>query len=308
MASLYVVLGGSCQGSGNAWTESDMGAYLMAYHKDEDHGLHLAVSLDGYHFTALRGDRPFIAGDTIAMQKGIRDPHLFRAPDGCFYLAMTDLHIYAREKGYRQTEFERDKEAYGWGNNKGIVLMKSADLKHWSRSNIDLTLLGGKWKDVGCVWAPETCYDDKAGKLMVHFTVRFGNGLNSIYYAYADNDFTSLIGEPKPLHGALEKGYSVIDSDIVKAGGKYHLFYVSHENGACIQHAVSDSINGGYVNDTCYYDGESLGREAPSCWKRNGRYYLLYSSWTRGYEIGYATAPAITGPWTKGAANPIYGA
>jgi hypothetical protein len=27
-----------------------------------------------------------------------------------------------------------------------------------------------------------------------------------------------------------------------------------------------------------------------------------------GYEIGYATAPSITGPWTKAGINPFYGA
>lgn len=33
--------------------------------------------------------KPVIDGDTIAMQKGIRDSHIFRGSDGGFYLAMT---------------------------------------------------------------------------------------------------------------------------------------------------------------------------------------------------------------------------
>ena len=36
-------------------------------------------------------------------------------------------------------------------------------------------------------------------------------------------------------------------------------------------------------------------------------YYLFYSSWTRGYEVGYATSQKITGPWKKFPDNPIYG-
>ena len=63
--------------------------------------------------------KPVIAGDTIAEQKGIRDPHIFRGPDGAFYLSMTDLHIYAQRDGYRDTEWERDGKEYGWGNNRG---------------------------------------------------------------------------------------------------------------------------------------------------------------------------------------------
>ena len=63
-----------------------MGAYLMVYHKDDTHSLHMAVSYDGRTFTAVNGNEPVIAGDTIALQRGIRDPHIFRGPDGAFYL------------------------------------------------------------------------------------------------------------------------------------------------------------------------------------------------------------------------------
>ena len=97
-------------------TEKDMSAYLMVFHTDETHSLHMAISWDGYTFTALNDAKPVIKGDTIAMQKGIRDPHIFRGPDGAFYLAMTDLHIYAQREGYRETEWERKGEDYGWGN------------------------------------------------------------------------------------------------------------------------------------------------------------------------------------------------
>ena len=86
--------------------EKDMAAYLMVFHQDEDHCLHAAISRDGYTFTALNDGKPIIAGDTIADQKGIRDPHIYRGPDGGFYLAMTDLHIYAQRDGYRDTEWE----------------------------------------------------------------------------------------------------------------------------------------------------------------------------------------------------------
>ena len=135
--------------------ESKMGAYLMVYHKDADHGLHMAISYDGYEFIALNNDKPLIAGDTIAEQKGIRDPHIFRGPDGAFYLAMTDLHVFGVRDGYRTTEWERDGKKYGWGNNRGLVLMKSTDLKHWTRTNLDFQKLGGEWSEVGCVWAKE---------------------------------------------------------------------------------------------------------------------------------------------------------
>lgn len=41
----------------------------MVFHKDETHSLYMAVSDDGYTFTALNDGKPVIAGDTIALQK-----------------------------------------------------------------------------------------------------------------------------------------------------------------------------------------------------------------------------------------------
>ena len=132
--------------------EKDMAAYLMVFHQDEDHCLHAAISRDGYTFTALNDGKPIIAGDTIADQKGIRDPHIYRGPDGGFYLAMTDLHIYAQRDGYRDTEWERDGKTYGWGNNRGLVLMKSFDLIHWTRTNIRFDQMSKEFAQIGCAW------------------------------------------------------------------------------------------------------------------------------------------------------------
>lgn len=272
-------------------TEAEMGAYVMVYHKDADHGLHMAISYDSYIWTSLNNDRPVIAGDTIAMQHGIRDPHIFRGPDGGFYLAMTDLHLFAsreRYKGtptYRSTEWERDGSLYGWGNNKGLVMMKSFDLIHWTRTNLDFSALtcptgvtdthGNPipWSEVGCVWAPETVYDYEAGHLLVHFTTRFKTGMNMIYSVYMSDDFTQMLSEPKllfeaPLNGNGIPAYNVIDSDIIHVGDTYHLFYVSHEKGATVKHATSPNILGPYTMDDKYDDGEKQGHEAPNCWKR----------------------------------------
>lgn len=267
--------------------ESDMGAYLMVYHKDQDHGLHMAVSMDGYDWTSLNDDAPMIAGDTIAVQRGIRDPHIFRGPDGAFYLAMTDLHIYAKRAGYRTTEWERDGKKYGWGNNRGLVLMKSTDLEHWTRTNLDFSSLGvidgQDWGEVGCVWAPETVWDEERGQLMVHFTTRFGNGMNQIYYVYMNDDFTAMASKPRLLFEAPERKYNVIDSDIIRVGDTYHLFYVSHESGARPCHAYSNCITGPWTMDQTYQDGERQGHEAPNCWKRIGTdtYVLMYDNYHR---------------------------
>ena len=82
-------------------SEKDMGAYLFTYFNDPTHSLFMAISYDGYTFTAINGCDPIISGDSIADQRGIRDPHLYRAPNGKFYIAMTDLHVFGKQKGLR---------------------------------------------------------------------------------------------------------------------------------------------------------------------------------------------------------------
>lgn len=245
--------------------EKDMGAYLMVYHKDATHGLYMAVSYDGHTFTALNGDRPVIAGDTIAAQKGIRDPHIFRGPDGAFYLAMTDLHTYAQREGYRDTEWERDGKRFGWGNNRGLVLMKSYDLINWSRANIRFDRLDPSLADIGCVWAPETAYDHARGKLMIYFTMRHGNKMNKLYYSYVNDDYNKIETLPEVLFTYPKEGISAIDGDITytAADSTYHLMYCSHDGTAGIKQATSRDITGPWTYDDAYCDFEKRGCEAP---------------------------------------------
>jgi beta-xylosidase len=254
-------------------TEADMSAYLMVFHQDDTHGLHMALSADGYSFTALNNGNPIIVGDTIADQKGIRDPHIFRGPDGAFYLVMTDLHIYGQQAGYRATAWERNKDTYGWGNNRGLVLMKSWNLINWTRANIRFDELSAQFAEVGCVWAPETTYDDETGKLMLYFTMRYRNEDCKMYYSYVNEDFNRLETLPRLL---IE--YSGIDADITKVDGKYHLFYVGNDGTSGIRQAVSNKINGDYSFDPRFYDTEPHSCEAPNVWKRinEDKWVLMY--------------------------------
>jgi hypothetical protein len=259
-------------------TENDMGGYLLVFFTDPTHGLFMATSRDGYTFTAVNDGQPVIAGDTIADQKGIRDPHITRGPDGAFYLAMTDLHIFGQQRGYRDTPWERDGDAYGWGNNRGFVLMKSVDLIHWTRSNVrvDEAFPG---LDVGCAWAPETIYDAVAGKMMIYFTMRLGNGKTKLYYAYTDDAFTRLETEPRLLFEYPDPAIQILDADITPLpDGRFCMMYVVQENPGGIKLAISDSIHGGYVYAPEQVDFEPRSCEAPNVWKRVGeeKWVLMY--------------------------------
>lgn len=258
--------------------EKDMKAYLLSYFKDETHAIYFATSTDGYTFTDVNGGEPVFLGKDLAEQKGVRDPHLMRGPDNAFYLAMTDLHIFAQREGLRTTEWERPREDYGWGNNRSLIFMKSYDLINWTHALVRVPDLFPEYADIGAAWAPETIFDAAQKKLMVYFTVRHKGGHNYMVYAYADNAFTTLETTPNGLYTYPKADTSTIDGDITKIGDKYHLFYVAHDTPGGLRHAVSDKINQGYRFDPRKVDPETVACEAPMLWRRIGsdRYVLMY--------------------------------
>ncbi|HJS00040.1 MAG TPA: hypothetical protein VJ780_03805 [Flavobacterium sp.] len=245
-----IVLLSGCSSLGNKNKQSSkekMSAYLMTYFKDDTHGLYFALSEDGYSFTDVNNGKPVIAGDTIAEQKGIRDPYIMCGNDGYFYMAMTDLHIYGKQKGYRETDWERPQDLYDWGNNRDLVLMKSKDLIHWSHSILDIAKLYPEW-NVGCVWAPELIYDEVKGKNMIYFTMRKGKGKTKLYYAYMNDAFTALETTPEILFEYPDSTKQILDADITKLpDGRFCMMYVAQENPGGIKMAFSDKVNSGYV-------------------------------------------------------------
>lgn len=204
---------------------SEFVAFLFTYftgNAPENEQICYALSEDGYTYTLLNQGLPVIKSDSIALTQCVRDPHILRGEDGkTFYMVVTDM-----------------KCTLGWASNRGIVLMKSTDLVHWTHSTVNFpTKFPTKWKNVTRVWAPETIYDHKAGKYMVFFSLLTNDGTctyDKIYYAYANEDFTDLEGEPVYM---FDNGAATIDGDIVfdESDQLYHMFYKSEARGGILQ-------------------------------------------------------------------------
>ncbi len=266
-----------------ALAEKTMAGYLMVYFKDQTHSAYFAISRDGYSFTDVNGGDPVLDGATLAEQKGVRDPHITRGPDGAFYLPMTDLHIFGDRAGFRDTRWQRPEEKYGWGNNRALVLMKSWDLIHWTHSDFRVDLAFPELGDIDCAWAPETTYDPAAGRMMVYFTIRYGNKNANIYYAYANDAFTQLETIPKMI-----PGIGGIDADLTHVGDQWHIFYVGD---ARIRHGASPHIVDGYVVEPQRIDPETVPTEAPNLFKRLGTdtYVLMYDVYgARPNNMGFS--------------------
>ena len=200
-------------------------AFLFTYftgNRPEKEQICFALSDDGYNYTLLNHGQPVIKSDTIALTQCVRDPHILRAEDGkTFYMVVTDM-----------------MSDLGWASNRGLVMMKSTDLIHWTHSTVNFpTRFPKTWGNVTRVWAPETIYDHRVGKYMVFYSLLTDDGTckyDKIYYSYANKDFTDLEGEPQYL---FDSGSATIDGDIVynDADGLYHLFYKSEAHGGIFQ-------------------------------------------------------------------------
>ncbi len=269
-------------------TDTPFAGYLFAYFEgggDQKlmEQLRFAVSEDARNWYALNGNRPIVASDSISESGGIRDPHILRGEDGCYYIVATDMHTYDPKQG--------------WGSNPGIVLLKSKDLVNWTHAKINLSKdWSGHFGDAYWVWAPQTIYDRKAGKYMIYFTLQRNDRKTLItYYAYANKDFTAFESEPKVLFSAK---YGSIDADIIYKDGTYHLFYKGNtkdENGKeiknGIQQATSKKLTGPYKEDFEYLDAYAGTRthvEGSGVFQLNNSedWILMYDLYSSGrYEF-----------------------
>ena len=259
--------------------------YLFAYFEgsgNKQEHLRFAISEDAKNWYALNDNQPVIASDSISTSGGIRDPHILRGEDGCYYIVATDMNTVKN----------------GWKDNPGIVLMKSKDLVNWTHSKIVLKEdYKEHFSDAYWVWAPQTIYDKKAKKYMIYFTLqRTGDGRKSMitYYAYANKDFTGFESEPKVLFKAK---YNCLDNDIIERNGVYHMFYKGNiknaegkeiQNG--IQQATAKNLKGPWKEDFKFIDAyadSKTGVEGSGVFKLNDKneYVLMYDLYGSGrYE------------------------
>ena len=197
--------------------EKDYAAYLFAYftgNRVENEQINFAVSMDGYNYKALNGNKPVIDSKKISSTGGVRDPHILRCEDGkTFYMVVTDM-----------------TSSKGWDSNRAMVLLKSADLVNWTSSVVNIQEKYKGQEDLKRVWAPQTIYDREAGKYFIYWSMKHGDGADIIYYAYANDDFTDLDGEPEPFFFPAN-GKSCIDGDIVLTGDPYYMFYTTEGHG-----------------------------------------------------------------------------
>jgi len=212
---------------------SPYAGYLFVYftgNEQSEEAIRFAISGDGSHFRALNGNQPVVPSARISSSGGVRDPNIIRGKDGkSFYMVATDM-----------------VSAKGWNSNRGMVLMRSTDLIHWTSAVVNIQTRYPGQEQLERVWAPETIYDDSARKYMIYFSLKYSGEPDKICYAYVNRDFTNLEGPPSQLFYKQDGG-SCIDADIARANGRYYLFFKTEDSRPGIKVAVSDHLTYGYT-------------------------------------------------------------
>jgi len=229
------------------------GGYLFVTFKGERSPLteqiYFALSKDGRQWNALNGGEPVLISKLG--EKGVRDPYILRAHDGKkFYILATDLSI----------NLHRGWDRAQTAGSKSIVIWESTDLVHWSAPRLVRVAAA----DAGCTWAPEAVYDEDTHDYLVFWASknRKDKFAKQRIWAARTKDFktfsTPFIYIEKPSH--------VIDTDIVRDGGKYYRFS-KDETYKAITMEVSDKLMGPWADVPNFSLANLQGYEGPSCYQ-----------------------------------------
>ncbi|MES2392689.1 MAG: glycoside hydrolase family 43 protein [Acidobacteriota bacterium] len=170
--------------------------YLFAYFKEPgNQGIYLALSHDGYHYTALNDGQPWVKPEHEG--EIMRDVFLTRGPDGVFQMVWT----------------------WGW---RGLSLghAESKDLMTWSLQT-EVPIMASH-PEMRNVWAPEMDWDaqKKVWVLFWSSAPKDEEQGNRIWFAET-KDFKEF-STPKIF---FDPGYEVIDATMFHAKGKEYLVF-----------------------------------------------------------------------------------
>ncbi|WP_165865587.1 family 43 glycosylhydrolase [Vallicoccus soli] len=204
--------------------------------------------------------------------------------------------------------------------------LTSRDLRRWTRQPDALPELG-PWVGAcsfapggatdNCVWAPEVAAVD--GGYALYYTARdTAAPFQCIGVALAETPYGPFepVGDdplvcPDGARGTQDLG-GAIDAGTYVEDGRRYLLWKADGNCCAGKTAIIylQELSGDgtalvgppveLIRRDTPFEGNVV--EAPTLVRRDGTYYLFYSAndfGGGGYRTAYATAPSLTGPWTK---------
>lgn len=201
------------------------------------------------------------------------------------------------------------------GPNPGVGLLVSDDLLHWRQHSwiIDASKLPADCPYNGRFWAPEIHFIKNKYWLTVNsgkVTPDDPKGMrsHSIWLFVSDE----VTGPYKLVNGPLTTQYHNDATLFEDEDGQTYLYC----SGNGLFQARID-LHTGRLTDTLQKisgpkdpvnPGWMVGGiEGPFVLKKDGTYFMFFSTWTRGYEVGLLRAKTPLGPWELAAPEPIFG-
>lgn len=244
--------------------------------------LHIALSTDGRHWTALNDNKP-------VWDQHVRDPYVRRGPDGLWRILST---------GGRS----KDREKVG----PGCTYITSPDLIHWEQKEV-LPLMKDVRDSAGNIlarniWAPEWFYDERKQEYVLLWSSSFEDAgwKNSRLWYCRTRDWKTFT----PAKVLFDPPYSVIDGTLLEYKNSYYLFHKEEEFGSntgerrAIRVAVSNNVEGPYnIIDGALNKGQIVPviTEGPTAIKDPGQPgWLLFYDYCMTNRFGVSYSPDLT--------------
>jgi arabinoxylan arabinofuranohydrolase len=195
---------------------------------------------------------------------------------------------------------------YGWFQMKDWRLFTTTDMVNWTDHGVTASLKTFAWGRVDA-WAGQVAY--RNGKFYYYVPIRITGDPFGIGVGVSDKPegpYTDAIGKPLVTGGGYIDPTVFIDDD-----GQAYLYWGNPTLNMVKLNEDMISYSGDIVkipmNATTV---NNMYLEGPWFYKRNGLYYLLYSTQNNGTpgkeDIRYSTSTGPTGPWTyRGLIQPV---
>jgi len=238
--------------------------FVLSYFRTDPEALHLALSEDGYTWTALNDNEPILRGEVG--DESLRDPFLIEDQGGTYHMLSTD----------------------GW-HSEYIVHAESDDLIEWSdQERIPvMTNVEGTHNS----WAPEAYYDREAGvyRIIWSSTVDPTGGQDDGHRIWmcSTPDFETF----SPASCFVDPGYSVIDACVAHDGEEYIMAIKDErgENDLDTDHKdikIATAANGGGPFGPFSEPVTPAPVEGPTVFHNGEEWLLLYDHFMEDYYGG----------------------
>lgn len=238
--------------------------YLFSYFKGNgEDGLHLAASIDGMKWQAVREGSAFLRPE-LSPDKLMRDPCIIRGGDGNFHMVWT----------------------VSW-TQKGIGYASSPDLIHWSEQQY-IPVMEYE-ENARNSWAPEITYDPETEEYMIYWAstvtgefpetqIEADDAYNHRMYFTKTKDFKTY-SETMLLY---DPGFNSIDATILNHMGKWTMV-IKDETREPVQKnlklAYAMELDGPYSEASQPITGDYWA-EGPTVLLKDGYFYVYFDRYT----------------------------